>query len=631
MRQRSGAIAAGLVWGLGTALVLSAVPMVRRWRKGQAKPVDMVRGLAAVPKRYLVDVHHAVERRPGAARMHALVAGGTLAGTTLLAAGIVPAFRNNRFYWASVGLFFTTAIAGTWLVRKRRSPQKPSYLSGGKFLWLPYALGAWNVGGGLLAFGQIMGAGGILFSAVPLFLMLVGGAGIVVQVARGPMRHAFSGVTWLAAHSRPERFGGGRSTELRPLDLAAPMLGAMVPSDFGWNILASFDACIECGRCEQHCPAFAAGQRLNPKALVQGLALAARGEDACAYTGSPAPHALPVAGKGSLSSPVIGVDGMIHPDTLWACTTCRACVEQCPMMIEHVDTIVDLRRAQTLMLGEVRPGAAEALRHLRESAESGGRPLSARADGLAGENVPVLEEDGETDVLLWLGEGAYELRYARTLRALVKLLNMASVDFAILGEAELDCGDLARRLGDEATFQMLAGEVIDTLGRRRFKRIVTADPHALNVLRNEYPALGGLWEVLHHTALLDELVSAGRLKLDAKALPPVAYHDPCYLARYNGETDAPRRLLAACCSQTVEMERHGRQAMCCGGGGGNPVSDVDAVERIPDLRMQQVARSGAAIVAVACPGCTAMLEGVPEPRAEVKDIAELVLDAVVAA
>jgi Fe-S oxidoreductase len=563
--------------------------------------------------------------------MHALVAGGTLAGSVLLAGGVVPALRESRLYWSGVSTFFLVALGGTYLVWKRRNPKKPSYLSGGKFLWLPNALLAWTLGGALVAFAQAALPDSTGAALLPLVMMAAGGAGLVVQAARGPMRHAFSGVTWLAAHSRPERFGGGRSTDLRPLDLAAPVLGALVPGDFAWNILTSFDACIECGRCEQHCPAFAAGQRLNPKALVQGLALAARGESADAYTGSPAPHAPPTAGVGGMDSAIIGADAMIHPDTLWACTTCRSCVEQCPMMIEHVDAIVDLRRGQTLMHGAVRPGAADALRRLRDTGESGGRPLSARADGLAGDNVPVLGEDDETDVLLWLGDGAYELRYARTLRALVKLLRLAGVRFAILGEAELDCGDLARRLGDEATFQGLATEIIGTLNSRRFQRIVTADPHALNVLKNEYPALGGRWEVLHHTTLLDELVSAGRLKLAARDLPAVAYHDPCYLGRYNGEFDAPRRLLAAACGKTVEMERHGRQSMCCGGGGGNPVSDVDAAQRIPDLRMGQARDVGAAIVAVGCPGCTAMLEGVPEPRPEVKDIAELVLDAVVSA
>lgn len=300
------------------------------------------------------------------------------------------------------------------------------------------------------------------------------------------------------------------------------------------------------------------------------------------------------------------------------------------MMIEHVDTVIALRRGQTLMHGNVRPGAAQVLRRMRDSAEPGGRPLSERADMLA-MDIPVLKEGEETDILLWLGEGAYARRYARTLQALVRLMQQAGLRFAILGEAESDCGDLARRLGDEATFQMLAADVITTLGRRKFSTIVTADPHCYNMLRNEYPALGGIWRVRHHTALLDDLVTQGRLVLAARDLPPVAWHDPCYLARYNGETQAPRRLLQAACTRTVEMERHGMQAMCCGGGGGNPVSDVDAQVRIPDLRMGQARDAGARIVAVGCPGCTAMLEGVTGDRPDVRDIAELVLDAVVRA
>ncbi|MFT8676243.1 MAG: (Fe-S)-binding protein [Acetobacter sp.] len=442
------------------------------------------------------------------------------------------------------------------------------------------------------------------------------------------MKHAFAGSTWLVAHTRPGRFGGGRDTALRPLDLNAPMLGSVTPSDFSWNVLASFDACIQCGRCEQACPAFAAGQRLNPKALVQGLVHAMGG--APAYKGSPAPLAPAVSGAGGMHHPIVGADASIHPDTLWACTTCRACVQECPMMIEHVDAIVDMRRGQALMHGAVRPGAARALRTLRDTGNLAGRPPAERADALAMLDVPVLAEGGETDILLWLGDGAFERRYGQSLQALVKLMQRAGLRFAILGEAETDCGDLARRLGDEATFQALAHDVIATLAVRRFSRIVTADPHAFHALANEYPALGGAWQVQHHTALLDELVDAGRLKLSPQATGTVAWHDPCYLARYNGQVDAPRRLLRAACQNVVEMERHGLRAMCCGGGGGNPVSDVDAQERIPDLRMAQARQVGAQMVAVGCPGCTAMLEGVVGDRPEVRDIAELVLDAVVA-
>lgn len=300
-------------------------------------------------------------------------------------------------------------------------------------------------------------------------------------------------------------------------------------------------------------------------------------------------------------------------------------------MIEHVDAIMELRRFQTLELGALPAKAAPPLMEMRYADEPGGRPLKARTDFAAGLTLPLISAKGRAEVLLWLGEGAYELRYGRTLRALVTLLHRAGIDFAVLGEEERDCGDLARRLGDEATFQRLAAENIATLARYSFMRILTADPHALHALRNEYKAFGGTYEVVHHAAFLDELVAAGRLPVGALAEARVTYHDPCYLGRYNGEFDAPRRLLDRLGLERLEMERSGRRSMCCGGGGGAPVSDIEGERRIPDLRMGQAAATGAAIVAVACPQCSAMLEGVTGERPQVADIAELVLMAADAA
>ncbi|NVN42039.1 (Fe-S)-binding protein, partial [Ameyamaea chiangmaiensis] len=457
------------------------------------------------------------------------------------------------------------------------------------------------------------------------------GVALLVAVGRGPMRHGLAGIAWLAGHTRPGRFARAGvvrpfDTALRPLDLSMERLGVLTPRDFTQPELASFDACVQCGRCEEVCPAFAAGQRLNPKALIQGLSGAMR-EQPAPYCGSPSPHAPVMPGKGGMETEIIG--GMLAPDTLWACTTCRACVEECPMLIEHVDAVIALRRGQTLMKGAVPAGAGPVLRASRERAEPGGRALEARTDAIAALDVPVLAAGEATDILLWLGEGAYDLRYGRSLRALVTLMRKAGVRFATLGADEVDCGDAARRLGDEATFQALAREAIGVLGTRTFRTIVTADPHAYHVLKNEYPALGGTWSVEHHTTFLDALVQGGQLTLAQRDGPAVAYHDPCYLGRYNGVIDAPRRLLDAACRTRVEVERHGLRSMCCGGGGGGPASDVDAVTRIPDLRMEQFRHGGAGIVAVACPGCTAMLEGVTGMRPDVKDVAELVLESLV--
>ncbi|MBE7220427.1 MAG: DUF3483 domain-containing protein, partial [Caulobacteraceae bacterium] len=565
-----------------------------------------------------------VARDAYASRMHAIVAGGLLAASLLTALAILPPLAGSRLYWTVVALAFLAMTAGTLLVGARRAGTRPKRLSGGRFQILPFLLLAYSLGG--LACAALLALGAQAFVPVALLLAAIGGLGLAFEVRHGPMRHALAGALHLVAHPRPGRFSGKRDTALAPLDLEASKLGAAQSGDFAWNRLLSFDACVQCGRCETACPAFAAGQPLNPKKLIQDLAT--RVADP-AYAGSQHPGVAARAPQPRIID-LVGGEAVIRPETLWSCTTCRACVEECPMMIEHVDAVVALRRHQTLELGALPEKAAAPLEELRGAGTASGRALSARTDFSAGLPLPAIAARGGADVLLWLGEGAFDLRYGRTLRALVKLLIAAKVDYAVLGAEERDCGDLARRLGDEATFQSLARKNIATLARYRFKRIVTADPHALHVLRNEYPALGGTYEVCHHTAFLLELVEAGRLT-PRQADVALTYHDPCYLARYNGETEAPRRLLAHIATAPREMARAGRRAMCCGGGGGAPASDIPGERRIPDIRMGHAAETGASVVAVACPTCTAMLEGVTGQAMAVKDVAELLLDACEAA
>lgn len=618
---------AALVWLMVGVVLAQVWRRAALWRQGAPARVDWVAGLIALPRRYLVDVHHVVARDSYASRMHALVAGGLLAASVLVALSPLPFLRGSHLYWAVVALAFAGSLAGALMVGARRYPSKPKRLSGGAFQILPLLLIAYAAGGlmvaGLLA--TDVAAPPVLL--LPLLVAGTGGLGLAFAVRAGPMRHALAGALHLVAHPRPARFSGRMETGLMPLDLDAPRLGATLPADFTWNRLLSFDACVQCGRCEEACPAFAAGQPLSPKHVIQDL-VRGLAPGAPPYTGAPYPGLVTKPHAATPLASLVGPDGLIRPETLWSCTTCRACVEECPMMIEHVDAMVGLRRFETLERGALPEKAAEPLAELRATGTLAGRPLSARTDFAAGLDVPVLGPDDDVDVLLWLGEGAFDLRYGRTLRALVRLLRRANVDFAVLGAAERDSGDVARRLGDEATFQELAQANIATLNARRFRRIVTSDPHALHTLRNEYPAFGGSFEVLHHTALLRELMEAGRLtpttRLDAK----ITYHDPCYLARYNGETDAPRAVLDRVVTGRAEMTRAGRRAMCCGGGGGAPLSDIAGERRIPDIRMAQAAETGASIVAVACPTCTAMLEGVTDRTAEVKDIAELVLAAV---
>lgn len=294
------------------------------------------------------------------------------------------------------------------------------------------------------------------------------------------------------------------------------------------------------------------------------------------------------------------------------------------MLIEHVDAVVDMRRHLTLVRGEVPHKGLEALEQLRDTDTVGGFPLAARHHWAADLNVPVLGPGEHTDWLLLVGEGGFDMRYQRTLRALVKTLQKAGVTMALLGAAETDCGDLARRLGDEAGFQRLSRQLIATLKARHFRHIVTPDPHLFHALKNEYPAMGGVFDVWHHTQLLADLLAQGSLQpTRAAGQDTVTYHDPCYLGRYGREVDAPRQLLKGIGIRVVEMERHAEHGRCCGGGGGAPFTDIPGKTRIPDIRMADARHTGATVVAVACPNCTAMLEGVVGPRPEVLDVAEL--------
>lgn len=301
------------------------------------------------------------------------------------------------------------------------------------------------------------------------------------------------------------------------------------------------------------------------------------------------------------------------------------------MMIEHVDAIVDMRRHLTLEKGSTPNKGAEVLENLIATDNPGGFAPGGRLNWAADLNLPLMADKGSAEVLFWVGDGAFDMRNQRTLRAFVKILKASGVDFAVLGLEERDSGDVARRLGDEATFQHLAKRNIATLAKYRFKRIVSCDPHSFHVLKNEYGTLGGNYQVLHHSTFIDELVRKGALNLGQSKAASVTYHDPCYLGRYNGEYEAPRAVLKAIGIEVKEMERSGFRSRCCGGGGGAPITDIPGKQRIPDMRMVDIKETGAELVAVGCPQCTAMLEGVVAPRPEIKDIAELVAEVLIEA
>ncbi|KJV26544.1 (Fe-S)-binding protein [Aquitalea magnusonii] len=616
----------GLFW-LGALLLLGG--LARRaslWQQGRSASVSWL-GLLAMPKRYFVDIHHVVAREPAVARAHVAAAGGGVAILLLSALNYGLMLYQG---WLDVLLVLMAAVMllGVRMMQARRL-QAPPRLSQGRWQVLPARLRLFALGSllaaGLLFAGPQLGMAGQLIAVVALLMLALGGAELALGIGLGwPMKHAVAGLLHLAFHPRAERFAG-KSSDLKPLNLAAGELGVAKVEDFAWNRLLSFDACVQCGKCEAACPAYAAGQPLNPKKLIQDMVAAqSRGTDP-AYAGNPHPgrEAAVVVKPGE---DIVG--SVLAAETLWSCTTCRACVENCPMLIEHVDTVVNLRRHVTLSRGDVPGKGSEALANLRNTDTVGGYPLAVRYHWAIDLDLPVLQPGEQTEWLLLAGEGAFDMRYQRALRALVKVLKAAGVKVAVLGEAERDCGDVARRLGDEAGFQRLAKANIATLVQYRFAHIVTPDPHVFHCLANEYPALGGQFDVWHHSKLLEHLLArrAIPLKADATPLPPLTFHDPCYLGRYNDGFNAPRNVLKGIGIKVVDMQRSGRDARCCGWGGGAAFTDIPGQRRIPDMRMDDIRETGTGRVAVACPNCTAMLEGVVGERADVIELAELVAE-----
>ncbi|WP_133471889.1 (Fe-S)-binding protein [Paraglaciecola marina] len=613
--------------------IVGAVRRVKLWRQGQPSTIHWA-GLLAIPRRYLVDLHHVVSSDKYISNTHVATAGGfvlTIISVVLIyLLGISGSILNYALLTSSALMF----VGAVFVLLRRRNP--PANLSRGPWSRLPFSLLIFSSSFFVLtlpATGKLPADTGGWMLAIMLLVGIAWGVGemFLGMTWGGPMKHAFAGALHLGLHRRQERFGGGRSTGLKSLNLQKDKLGVEKADDFKWNQLLSFDACVECGRCEKACPAFAAGQPLNPKKLIQDMVVGMAGGSDANFAGSPYPGVdvgtQPASTyKGGEIIPIIDV--LVPAKTVWSCTTCRACVQECPMMIEHVDAIVDMRRFETLEKGQTPGKGAEVLENLKTTDNPNGYAPESRMNWAADQNLAVFGEHvQQADVLLWIGDAAFDMRNQRTLRAMVSLLRAANIDFAVLGDKECDSGDSARRLGDEATFQRLAKTNITTMQQYQFKHIVTADPHAFHCLKNEYQDFGGHYDVYHHTGFFADLVKTEKIKLDNKKELSLTYHDPCYLGRYNGEYDAPRYLLEAMGIQIKEMERSKTKARCCGGGGGAPVTDIPGTQRIPDMRMDDAKSTSAEIIAVGCPQCSLMLEGVVEPRPDVKDIAELMLDA----
>ncbi|QGG80431.1 DUF3483 domain-containing protein [Litorivicinus lipolyticus] len=620
-----------LLWGVAViGFVVGVMRRVSLWGQGQsaraALPLSL---LLTIPKRYLVDLHHIVARDRYIARTHVAAAGGVVGSFVMLGVVYVAGFRNGLSYGLLWGLLALGLIGALFVARRRLV--KPERLSGGPWMAVPYSLFAYGLGFLMLTLAESRA----IDPALP-WALIGGGLAVIglIEITGGallsrPLKHVLSGSVHLAFHPRQDRFDsvGQLSTDLKPIDSEAAQYGVGHVHDFEWNRLLSFDACVECGKCEAACPAFAAGQPLNPKKLIQDLVAGIEDRSDARYAGSPTPGLAVGQHHPGLDGDII--PSLIEEQTLYACTTCRACVNECPMMIEHVDAIVDMRRFVALEQGGVPGNANAALDALRHTDTVGGFDVSQRGNWSIDLDLPVASPGHAVDYLFWSGESAFELRNQKTLRLLAKLMKKAGLSVAVMGGRELDTGDVARRLGDELLFQNLAERNLARLAELDFKQIVTIDPHAFHALGQEYRAFGGDLDVLHHTQLLNALVQSGQLTISQRlSLGTLTYHDPCYLGRYNGEVDAPRALLKAITDDFVDMQRSAMDSRCCGWGGGAAFSDIPGERRIPDMRMDDIHQVAANTVAVACPNCMTMLDGVVQSQTEVVDIVELVADAV---
>jgi Fe-S oxidoreductase len=475
-------------------------------------------------------------------------------------------------------------------------------------------------------------------------------------------------------------------------------LGVGKVGDFTWKGLLDFSTCTECGRCQSQCPAWNTDKPLSPKLLIMGLRdqmfaeapwllasaqareAAEKGEDGSIPASAVQAHERPLIGDTGYASN--GTDplgaynaagGVIDPDVLWSCVTCGACVEQCPVDIEHVDHIVDLRRYQVLIESAFPNELNGLFKNLEKNANPWGMSPRLRMDwakdlsfevrqvGGSGPNDPA--DMAGIEYLFWVGcAGAYEDRQKKTTRAIAELLNTAGVDFAVLGDGEACTGDSARRSGNEFLFQQLAMQNVEVLNEVKAKKIVVSCAHCFNTLSNEYPQLGGDYDVVHHTQLLNRLVRDGRLTpiapidgtqttteagvnagdtvsaTSATSTATVTYHDPCYIGRHNGIYQPPRELIGALPGLTLkEMPRNSERAFCCGAGGARMWMEEKIGKRINLTRTEEALATGADTIAVGCPFCRVMLsdglnskqaEGAARDEVQVLDVAQLLLAAV---
>jgi len=466
-----------------------------------------------------------------------------------------------------------------------------------------------------------------------------------LHIALAPLNVMFSRRPNALGPLEPMR-SNGKVLDFEEADPDTDVFGIGKIEDLTWKGMLDLGTCTECGRCQSQCPAWATGKPLSPKQVILDLRDHAFAKAPWLLASEEEREKLPDAVKAEAERPLVGTkdaNGVIDPDVIWSCTNCGACVEECPVDIEHIDHIDGMRRHQVLIESAFPQEAATMLKNLENKANPWGMAEDRRADWITelGFEVPVVDGKIGDDIeyLFWVGcAGALDDRAKKTTKAIAELLHTAGVKFAVLGPMEACTGDPARRLGNEFVFSMLAQQNIETLNDAGVKKIVASCPHCFNTIAREYPQLGGNYEVIHHTQLLARLVADGKLTPAGTVEEKITYHDPCFLGRHNNVYTPPREIIDAVPgTQAEEMHRCKNRGFCCGAGGARMWLEERIGKRINTERIDEALQLDPDTVSTACPYCLVMLgdavnakkaSGEAKQTLEVIDVAQLLVRSV---